>query len=280
MTIARLKELKRELGLTNEMISKASGVPLGTVQKIFSGTTKSPRRATLLALENALLAKSSLTSAFVYDAREKRISGSSLREAPASYGAPPAEWAEDPGQGHYTLEDYYALPEERRVELIDGVIYDMSSPTGYHQLIAGELYSMLLADIRSRKGSCMPFISPIDVCLDRDNKTMVQPDVFILCDKSKYTPRRIEGAPDFIAEVLSPSSKSRDLFIKLNKYRNAGVREYWAIDPEKKIVMVYVFENDDDFTCYSFRDRIPVAIYHGEMIVDFSLIDDVISEWM
>ena len=126
----------------------------------------------------------------------------------------------------------------------------------------------------------MPFMSPIDVRLDLDDRTMVQPDVIILCDKSKYTPRRIEGAPDFIAEVLSPSSKTRDLFIKLNKYRNAGVREYWVIDPIKKSVMTYVFENQDDYAYYTFRDHIPVSIYGDELVIDFSRIDDVVSEWM
>ena len=148
------------------------------------------------------------------------------------------------------------------------------------QIIAGHLYSILLTAIQAKKGSCMPFMSPIDVRLDLDDRTMVQPDVIILCDKSKYTPRRIEGAPDFIAEVLSPSSKTRDLFIKLNKYRNAGVREYWVIDPIKKSVMTYVFENQDDYAYYTFRDHIPVSIYGDELVIDFSRIDDVVSEWM
>ncbi|MBR1899795.1 MAG: Uma2 family endonuclease [Lachnospiraceae bacterium] len=289
MTITELKEMKRELGLTNEMIAGASGIPLGTVQKVFAGTTKAPRLATRLALENAILKargdraplpgtppQNSVYSQSMADQRDLTVC-----ESPASYGASAAAAdMEDPKQGRYTLEDYYALPEERRVELIDGVIYDMASPTGYHQLIAGELYAAFLSYIRSKKGSCMPFISPIDVRLDCDDKTMVQPDVLILCDKSKYTPRRIEGAPDFIAEVLSPSSKTRDLFIKLNKYRAAGVREYWVIDPKKKVVSTYHFEDNDEYSYYSFRDRVPVGIYGGDLVIDFAPIDDVISDWM
>lgn len=286
MTITDLKEMKRELGLTNEMIAHKSGVPLATVQKVFAGTTKTPRMATRLALENALLHAQSArpqqpgasSQRSVYTTGEAGQGNLRVCESPAAYGT--AAVPEDPKQGHYTLEDYYALPEERRVELIDGVVYDMASPTGFHQIIAGQLYSMLLTAIQAKKGSCMPFMSPMDVRLDLDDRTMVQPDVIILCDKSKYTPRRIEGAPDFIAEVLSPSSKTRDLFIKLNKYRNAGVREYWVIDPIKKSVMTYVFENQDDYAYYTFRDHIPVSIYGDELVIDFSRIDDVVSEWM
>ncbi len=183
-------------------------------------------------------------------------------------------------QGEYTLEDYLALPDERRVELIDGVIYDMSAPTGYHQLIAGRLYTMLFQWINGKEGKCMPFMSPVDVQLDCDNKTIVQPDVLILCDKSKYTPERIVGAPDFVAEVLSKSTKRKDIFIKLNKYKNAGVREYWIIDPDRKTVMVWHFEKDDNIALYSFRDRIPVGIYDGELVIDFAEIDDMVTPWM
>lgn len=282
--------MKRELGLTNEMIARASGIPLGTVQKVFAGTTKVPRLATRLALENALLNarsdKAPLPAAAASPQRSFYSAGDTgqgdlVCESTAAYGAASAiAGPGDPKQGHYTLEDYYALPEERRVELIDGVIYDMASPTGYHQLIAGELYAVLLSYIRSKKGPCMPFISPIDVRLDCDDKTMVQPDVLILCDKSKYTPRRIEGAPDFIVEVLSPSSKTRDLFIKLNKYRAAGVREYWVVDPKKKVVSTYYFEDNDEYSYYTFRDRIPVSIYGGDLVIDFAPIDDMISDWM
>ena len=126
----------------------------------------------------------------------------------------------------------------------------------------------------------MPFISPVDVQLDCDDRTIVQPDLLILCDKDKYTPARIIGAPDFVAEVLSRSTRTKDIFIKLNKYRNAGVREYWIIDPAKKTVMVWDFENDDTVNIYGFRDSIPVGIYEGELVIDFSVIDDYVTPWM
>ena len=277
MTIEEMRKRKEEQKLTYKEISRRSGIPLPTVQKILGGSTQSPRYKTIQALE-AVLGDSS-----VYDPLDNKSSSGILRESQAVYGKTSFRsypLLPDKLQGEYTAADLARIPEDIRVELIDGVIYDMASPTGFHQIIAGHLYSILLTAIQAKKGSCMPFMSPIDVRLDLDDRTMVQPDVIILCDKSKYTPRRIEGAPDFIAEVLSPSSKTRDLFIKLNKYRNAGVREYWVIDPIKKSVMTYVFENQDDYAYYTFRDHIPVSIYGDELVIDFSRIDDVVSEWM
>ena len=96
----------------------------------------------------------------------------------------------------------------------------------------------MLQHVLDKKGACLPMISPIDVQLDCDDKTMVEPDVVIVCDRDKIINRCIYGVPDFIIEVLSKSTKKKDSVIKLNKYLNAGVREYWMIDPMKKKVIV------------------------------------------
>ena len=273
MTIKEMNDRKKELGYSYQKIAELSGVPVSTVRKVLGGVTKAPRFSTLEALEG-ILAKT-VSEKQKHKKGTYSVNGMTSRvaETAAAYGTRKKQ------QGEYTLEDYLALPDERRVELIDGVIYDMSAPTGYHQLIAGSLYRMLVDWINRRQGKCMPFISPVDVQLDCDNRTIVQPDVLILCDKDKYTPARIVGAPDFVAEVLSKSTRSKDIFIKLNKYKNAGVREYWMIDPEKKIVMVWHFEKDD-YAVYSFRDKIPVGIYDGELVIDFAVIDDYVSPWM
>jgi len=271
MTIREMNERKRELGYSYEQIAKLSGVPESTVRKVLGGITKAPRHATLAALSKAFCERS-ITEAKSPGAYQIESDALVLSETAAAYGL-------QKKQGEYTLEDYLALPDERRVELIDGVIYDMSAPTGYHQLIAGRLHAMLLAWISERGGGCMPFLSPVDVQLDCDDKTIVQPDLLILCDKDKYTPARIVGAPDFAAEILSPSTRKKDLFIKLNKYRNAGVREFWVIDPDKRVIMVWYFEQDD-YGIYGFRDVVPVRIYGGELKIDFSVIDDYITGWM
>ncbi|MCD7743868.1 MAG: Uma2 family endonuclease, partial [Lachnospiraceae bacterium] len=181
-----------------------------------------------------------------------------------------AEYGVSRQQGEYTLEDYLAWPKEQRVELIDGVIYDMAAPTLIHQAIGGRLYTVFSNFITGRQGSCMAFISPVDVQLDCDDKTIVEPDVLIICDPSKLHRERIYGAPDFVAEVLSPSTSRKDRFLKLSKYRRAGVREYWLIDPDRKKVMVYEFAKSDSAKIYGFSDRVPVGIYNGECQVDFA----------
>ena len=173
-------------------------------------------------------------------------------------------------QGEYTLEDYYALPDERRVELIDGVIYDMSAPTTIHQLIGLEIWGQLQKFIRKKKGTCIPFAAPVDVQLDCDDRTMVQPDVLVVCDRDKIIKRCIYGAPDFVVEILSPSTKRKDGIIKLSKYISAGVREYWIVDPDKKQVVVYDFQKEDYPVIYGFGGEIPVGIFDGECRIDFA----------
>lgn len=180
-------------------------------------------------------------------------------------------------QGEYTIEDYYALPDEQRVELIDGVFYDMSTPLSVHQLIVVEICHKLREYIERKKGNCIAFDCPVDTQLDCDNKTMVQPDVFVVCDRDKITRRGIFGAPDLVIEVLSKSTKKKDMFIKLNKYKNAGVREYWMVDAEKKVVLVYVFQNDDDVKLYGFDAKIPVSIFDGDCQIDFKEVYDYVK---
>lgn len=176
-------------------------------------------------------------------------------------------------QGEYTVEDYYALPETCRVELIDGVIYNMAAPTNLHQAIITEITVQLYNWIRKKKGKCMVMMSPADVQLDQDDRTMIQPDIFVYCIKEKQDKksrsekklyRAFQGAPDLVVEVLSPSSRKRDRVIKYGKYREAGVREYWIVDPESRRIMVHLFERGDETAVYTYQDEIPVHIYQGE----------------
>lgn len=182
-------------------------------------------------------------------------------------------------EGLYTLEDYYALSDERRVELIDGVFYDMASPSGPHQIIAGRLFNIIQNFIDKRKGRCRVIISPLDVQLDCDNRTMVQPDVIILCDMAKFKNRCIMGAPDFLAEVLSKGTVKKDSSLKLFKYRSAGVREYWMIDPFKEQVTVYCFEKKAEPDVYDFDSKIKIGIYDGALEIDFSVIKDDLADF-
>lgn len=176
-------------------------------------------------------------------------------------------------QGEYTVQDYCALPDDIRVELIDGVIYYMGAPSCIHQLTVGEIFRQIANFIHDNNGDCYPLLSPLDVQLNQDNKNMLQPDVGIVCDKELIKNQtNVYGAPDFVVEVISPSSKKRDYTIKLAKYQNAGVREYWIVDPYRKTVLVYFFENDVNPTIYPLDSTISVNIYNGRLVIDFSKI--------
>ena len=258
MTLEEMREKKREYGFTNEQISAYTGVPLATVQKIFAGVTESPRYATLQALETLFRQ--------LEGERNPGLAADRVAESPA-YMADCLK-----SQGEYTLADYYSLPDERRVELIDGVIYDMSSPESIHQILITAIWKDLFNFISDKKGDCLPMIAPLDVQLDRDDRTMVQPDVLVVCDRSKVVRRCVYGAPDFVAEILSKSTWEKDMYVKLGKYEAAGVLEYWIVDPKKKRVLVYDFEHTDFPALYTFMDQIPVGIFDGECRVDFAAI--------
>lgn len=177
-------------------------------------------------------------------------------------------------QGEYTVEDYFALPKECRVELIDGVIYNMSAPSGVHQILALRIAGQLDAWVTQQKGDCTVIIAPADVQLDRDDRTMVQPDLFVYCRKENekgdqkvewkvYDQTVFQGAPDLVAEILSPSSAKRDRNIKYSKYKSAGVREYWIVDPKLRRVTVHCFEQGDRTTVNTYQEEIPVYIFDG-----------------
>ena len=263
MTIEEMKRRKKELGYSNRMVAEKSGIPLSTVQKIFSGRTNAPREETIRALESLLKVR------FTYDhpAHDEADGASCIREPGSPYQA----------KRLYTLEDYLALPEDVRVELIDGVFYDMAAPTTVHQGIGGFIYKKFLDHVLENKGPCYPFISPVDVQLDCDDKTVVQPDVLIVCDRSKYRHGRVFGAPDLVVEILSPSTRKKDMQLKLHKYGNAGVREYWIIDPKQKRIIQYDLEKIDIPKLYTFEDTVPVLIWNSACQVDFRELYEAVS---
>ena len=269
MTIDEMRERKRALGYSNKMISDLSGVPLGTVQKIFAGITKNPQWATLRNLEKVFRQKDSEYS-YTQDTDDREVL--MFRENAPRYG-------DDPGQGNYTIEDYYALPDERRVELIEGFIYDMVAPSAVHQLVLLGL-ALQFAPCVDKHPECELFLAPCDVRLDNDDRTMVQPDLFIICEKDQITRKRINGAPDFVIEILSPSNEKHDLHRKLEKYSYAGVREYWIVHPEKLYILVHDLENNTPPVVYSFRDEIPVGISDGECTIDFKVIYKKIEPYL
>lgn len=256
MTIEEMKQKKLQRGYSYAQLSDLSGVPLGTVQKIFSGETEHPRYATLQALEQVLkdqnegmVLNDGAVFSYNYGKISKNLSGKR--------------------QGEYTIEDYFSVPGEIRVELIDGVFYDRGASIFHHQQIVGEIYRQIANYIMERNGNCEVGMAPVDVQLDCDDKTMVQPDVLIICNHEKLVNGRVLGAPDFVLEVVSPSTKRKDYFKKLEKYENAGVREYWILDPYKKQLFVFFFEGDIYAQMHDMTQPVPLYIYEGKLQIDF-----------
>ena len=240
MTIEQMKKKKLELGLTAEMIADQSGVPVSTVRKIFSGATKAPRKLTIDAIAKVLNSAGEAghnhgedASGYHHGAAYEQIESipESVKEPSAGYGTSPRQ------KKPHTLKDYYALPEERRAELIDGVFYDMAAPSLRHDY------------------------------------TMVQPDLFVICGEYDRNALCYEGAPDLAIEILSPATRSKDMLLKLFKYHQAGVREYWIVDPKFNKVTVHYFDTEEyDPKQYSFEDIVPIEISGRQCSIDFKKI--------
>ena len=140
-----------------------------------------------------------------------------------------------------------------------------------HQRILGDLYFLFRECAQLHGMPCEVYLSPCDVRLDRDNYTMVQPDLLVICGEYDEDAIRYEGAPDLVIEILSPSTRKKDLTLKLFKYQAAGVREYWIVDPMFRKVTVHFFEDENYHPeQYDFTAKIPVSISEGECIIDFS----------
>lgn len=166
-----------------------------------------------------------------------------------------------PQERIYTSEDYWNLPEGQRAELIDGKLYTMAPPSFIHQKLLSELHYKILNHIKSKNGDCEVLPAPFAVNLNANNKIWVEPDISVICDKGKLSEHGCEGAPDWIIEIVSPSTSRIDCAVKLFKYRTAGVREYWIVNPMKKLVQTYIFEGEEDAHIHAFDDEILVHIF-------------------
>ena len=168
-----------------------------------------------------------------------------------------------PREHCYTSEDYWNLPEGRRAELIDGQLYDMAPPSRVHQKLIMELSSTIRNFIKDHNGTCEVYAAPFAVNIDAEDKDWVEPDISVICDQSKLDDRGCNGAPDLVVEVVSPSSRRMDYSTKNALYSEAGVREYWIVDPEKERTTVYRYEEDAAPTIFPFADDISVGIFSG-----------------
>jgi Uma2 family endonuclease len=175
-----------------------------------------------------------------------------------------------PSKQTYTIDDIYALPEGVRAELIDGQIYYMAPPSRRHQELSVALSKIIANYIDEKDGNCKIYHAPFAVFLNENDTKYVEPDISVICDLNKLDDKGCYGAPDWIIEIVSPGSKRMDYYVKLFKYRTAGVREYWIVDPMKNTIMTYNFESED-VEDYTFKDKVKANIY-DDLIIDFAKI--------
>lgn len=164
----------------------------------------------------------------------------------------------------YTFADYLTWDDNPRYELIDGVPFLMSSPTWQHQAILGNLHGKIWTFLQDKP--CKVFFAPFDVRLNAEttDDTVVQPDIVVICDKSIMMKTGCKDAPDMAIEVLSPSTSIRDLATKFELYQRTGVREYWIVDPETKLIHTHILENGRYYISrYTENDNAPVHILDG-----------------
>ena len=166
---------------------------------------------------------------------------------------------------HYTYADYCTWDDGKRWEIIDGIAYAMvPGPTGTHQGISGNLHAQLHSFLKGKP--CKVYAAPYDVRLSAEagDDTVVQPDLVVICDRSKLSDAGCMGAPDLVVEILSPSTARYDRFIKFHRYLRAGVREYWIVDHESKTVTIHILENAKyTTTVFGDEDVAPVHVLEG-----------------
>ena len=164
---------------------------------------------------------------------------------------------------HYTIEDIYALPEGERAELIDGQMYMMSPPGRRHQLLSTYLLTEISLYIRSKKGTCEVYAAPFGVFLknEKGEDDYLEPDIVVVCDLDKLDEKGCHGAPDWVIEIVSPSSKKRDYLKKTAIYMEQGVREYWIVDPMREVTVVYKCEEEGFPVIYKFGESVKAGIY-------------------
>lgn len=165
----------------------------------------------------------------------------------------------------YTYDDYMATPDGVRVEIIDGEIYNMTPPSRIHQELSMELSGELRNYLKEKE--CRVYAAPFGVFLGDEEQDIrerhcVEPDISVICDKNKLIDHGCLGSPDFIIEIISPSTKSHDYIRKLNLYNRYGVKEYWIVNPQNETVLTYVLVNDsfDAPTAYTFKDIVKSAV--------------------
>lgn len=252
----RLFKYREMISMTQKELSELTGVSQADISKIERGMSN-VSMSTMTRLMDGVGKKVDFSYSTKNYNRYEKI------EIPNSV----KRFAEGKKQGEFTLLDIYNAPEDDRYELMDGVIYSQAAPAFIHQHIISVVHFALQSFIAANGGKCIVLESPIGVQFEHDDKDYLEPDLVVICDPSKIKTNGIIGAPDFVLEVTSPSTKRQDYTTKLNIYSREGVKEYWIIDPEKKNIVKYYFMSDAMPEIHFFDEDVPVSLYDGKCVV-------------
>lgn len=181
----------------------------------------------------------------------------------------------------YTYADYARWSENESWELIDGIAYAMAAPSRLHQEIVFELGRQVGNYLQGK--SCRGYVAPFDVRLPRQNEaddrvdTVVQPDLTVICDRSKLDDKGCRGAPDWIVEVLSPATTLKDMHTKTRLYEQHGVREYWIVHPTERWVMVYTLDEAGKYSRPSvYGMDAPIALQAlPDLSIDWAFVEQI-----
>ena len=290
LTLNEMKKIRKKKNMSYEEIARKSGVSISSVQKLFGSDDANPRKSTLEKLSRAFNPSDTYNLIDDHpDTDRERIPQmvTDVNRYNIYGGGKLVSGGEGSlyGMSGYTYDDYLAmeLPEGKRIEIIDGVIYDMAAPSQTHQAILGYLTTFLSNELRKRKRRCLPFGAPFDVRLDFDEgpTTVVQPDVLIKCSQDNRVDENgneLPWVPRFVIEILSPSTRSKDMYIKTKKYKESGIVEYWIIDDKQKQVIKYNFDKDS-IEIFGYDRKIGIDIFDGDIKIDMKDLQDYLDEY-
>lgn len=291
MNISELKNRKKALRLTTAQLALLAELPVSTVSKIMTGETKNPSYLTIEKIETAIiheeirrriLAYKIALSEYLASHKENDFdplefesyyrTKNNLSDVPIPFATPVDDSSTDGNLAKQSdmrvdISMLRELDNDRFIELINGRLIIGQAPSITHQLLVQNIGKVIDNYIATNHGKCRMFNVGVNVRLDRDDYTLVIPDIVVLCDDDKLGEDYIYGAPDLIIEVVSKSTRHIDYKDKMHKYMQAGTREYWIVDYERERVSVYIDGEPIMVYLYSTDDDIPVGIYDGRLTI-------------
>ena len=294
MNIDELKKRKKQLKLTVSDLAILADLPQGTVSKIMTGETKMPRLETMEHLEMAICREEQKRriEAYLCAMKEYLQVHIEMIEAPYKFETiyrrihnledKPIALADSlservPIWGKLALDKKKKIStnsflhmgyENRWVELYEGTVIVSEAPGIEHQLMVKSINKQIEKYIEENQGKCQVFDMGLNVKLDEDEDSILIPDILVLCDEQKMRSFGVQGAPDWVIEVVSPSTRQYDYKKKSMKYLSHGVRELWLVDLEKRIVITYVNQEYAVSAIYPFGESVPVRIYDGKLRIN------------